>query len=256
MEKQVKLKPVQVGMWVFTLVLTMSVLLGWIFFGSPGFYWTFGSIQFLLALMHFFVLLRTRYLAYLIPVSMYFLWGITFLPLFEDHPWHVYFASASAVFLFAFIFVLISKRINWRYKEILELAAKPVKGTADGFSHRPFPTGPADFTRNDAVGLARYLKKYVVVFPFIESDRVVLVIPEYMWLYMVLFKKSYMNETYVAFENSGNVTVRIARRDYEKYKQELTFDELCVSLGELFKQFMFWYVEGTSEKILKQLNST
>ncbi|MBD3415235.1 MAG: hypothetical protein GF421_12505 [Candidatus Aminicenantes bacterium] len=256
MEKRVKLKPVQVGMWVFTLALTLSVLLAWIFFGSSGFYWTFGSIQFLLALMHFFVLLRTRYLAYLIPVGMYFLWGMTFLHLFEDHPWHTYFAGASAVLLFAFIFVLVSKRINWRFKEILELAAKPVKGTADGFSHRPFPAGSADFTGKDVVGLARYLKKYVVVFPFIESDRVVLVIPEYMWLYMVLFRNSYQNETYVAFENSGNVTVRIARRDYEKYKQELTFDHLCGSLGELFKQFVQWYMEGIPEKILDRLNST
>jgi hypothetical protein len=89
-----------------------------------------------------------------------------------------------------------------------------------------------------------------------ESDRVVLVIPEYMWMYMVLFKRSYKNETYVAFESSGNVTVRIARRDYEKYKQELTFDQLCVSLGDLFKQFMQWYVEETPEKILDKLNSS
>jgi hypothetical protein len=256
MEQRIKLKPVQIGMWLLTLALFLAVAFAWIFFGSPGFYWVFGSIQFLFTAMHFFVLLRTRYWAYLIPVCMYFLWGLTFFPPLADHPWHSYFAGASAVFLFAFIFVLISKRINWRYKEILELTAKPVKETTDGFTHRPFPTGSADFTRKEALGLSRYLKKYVVIFPFIESDRVVLVIPEYMWLYMVLFKKTYKNETYVAFENSGNVTVRISRNDYRKYKEELTFDQLCVSLGDLFKQFMQWYKDGTPEKILDKLNST
>ena len=255
MERKVKLKPVQIGMWLFTLALFLAVVLARIFFGSPGFYWVFGSIQFLFTVMHLFVLLRTRYWIYLVPVSMYFFWGLTFLPPLADHPWHPYFAGVSAALLFAFIFVLISKRINWRYKEILGLAAKPVKETADGFTHRPFPTGSADFTRKDILGLSRYLKRYVVIFPFIESDRVVLVVPEYMWLYMVLFKKTYNKETYVAFENSGNVTVRISRNDYRKYKEELTFDQLCVSLGDLFKQFMQWYKDGTPEKILDKLNS-
>ncbi len=256
MEHPVKMKPIQIGMTIFTLLLVGSMIFGRIFFGPPGFDWTFGSAQILMAVIHFIVLLRTRNWIYLIPTGMYTLWWLTFFPPFADHPGHEIFAVASALFLIAFVFVLISKRINWRYKEILQLAAKPVTGTTDGFTSRPFPTGPAEFTREDALGLARYLKKNVIAFPFIESDRVVLVIPEYMWSYMLFLKRNYKKGTYVAFTDAGQVTVRIAKNDYQKYKEELTFDQLCVSLGDLFKQFMQWYREGAPDKVFALLNSS
>ncbi len=255
MEQSVKMKPIQVWMTLFTLILIGVMIFGRIFFGPLGFYWTFGSIQILLAVIHCVVLLRTRNWIYVIPTGMYTLWWLTFFPPFADHPWHQIFAVASALFLLGFIFVLVSKRINWRYKEILQLAAQPVTGTTDGFTSRPFPAGSADFTRDSALGLARYLEKHVIAFPFIEPDRVVLVIPEYMWVYMLFLKRNYGKGTYVAFGHNGQVTVRIARNDYHKYEDELTFDQLCVSLGNLFKRFMQWYREGTPEKIMTQLNS-
>lgn len=255
MEKTVRLKPVQVGMTVFTSLLIGSMAIGRVFFGPPGFYWTFGSIQILMALIHLTVFLRVRQGIYLVPTGMYTLWWLTFFPPFAGHPWHEVFAVASALFLLAFIAVLISKRINWRYREILELAARPVSGTADGFTSRPLPAGPAEFTREEAVGLARYLGKQMIAFPFIEPDRVVFVIPEYMWLYLLFLKRTYEGGTFVAFSDSGQVSVRIAKNDYQKYREELTFDELCLSLGNLFKRFMQWHREGSPEKILKLLNA-
>lgn len=255
MEHSVKMKPIQVGMIIFTALLIGTMIIGRIFFGPAGFNWTFGSIQILLSAIHFVVLLRTRNWIYAIPTGMYFLWWLTFFPPFGDHPWHEIFAVASAVFLVGFIFVLISKRINWRYKEILQLAARSVTGATDGFTSRPFPTGPAEFTGEDAFGLALYLKKHVIAFPFIEPERVVLVIPEYMWVYMLFLKRNYGKGTYVAFGKTGQVTVRIAENDYHKYKEELTFDQLCSSLGDLFKKFMQWYRKGVPEKIITLLNS-
>ncbi len=255
MNETVRMKPIQIGMTVFTSVLIGAIIFGSIFFGPPGFYWTFGSIQILMALIHLTVLLRTGNEIYLIPTGMYFLWWLTFFPPFAGHPWHEVFALASALFLVAFIVVLFSKRINWRYKEILQLAAKPVTSTSDGFTCRPFPTGPAEFTRQDAVGLARYLRKQMIAFPFIEPDRIVLVIPQYMWNYLLFLKRNYEQGTYVAFSDSGQVVVRIAKNDYHKYQEELTFDQLCVSLGDLFKRFMQWHREETPEKILRLLNS-
>lgn len=252
----VKMKPVQVGMTIFTSILLGAMVFGRIFFGPPGFYWAFSGAQILLALIHGTVLLRTRNWIYLIPAGMYVFWWLTFFPPFADHPGHLFFSIVSAVFLFAFIGLLVSRRMEWRYKEILQLAAKPVKGKADGFTSRPYPTGQSEFTRQDALGLARYLKKTAIAFPFVEKDRVVLVIPEYMWVYMLFMKRSYDKGTYVAFSDSGQVTVRIAGNDYRKYKEELTFDELCASLGELFKRFMQWYREGAPEKIFMLLKST
>lgn len=255
MEKPVKMKPVQIGMTIFTTLLIGSMVFGRIFFGPPGFNWTFGSIQILMAVIHFTVMVRTRNWIYIIPTGMYTLWWLTFFPPFSGHPLHDIFATASAVFLVAFSAVLISKKINWRYKEILQLAANPVRDTNDGFTTRPFPAGSADFRREEVIGLARWMKKNVIAFPFIEQDRVVLVIPEYMWVYMLFLKRSYKKESYVTFETSGQVTVRIAQNDYQKYREELTFDRLCESLGDLFKRFIQWYREGNPEKIITLLNS-
>jgi hypothetical protein len=231
------------------------MVVGRIFFGPEGFNWTFGSVQILMALIHFVVLIQTRNWIYLIPTGMYTLWWLTFFPPFAAHPGHNIYAAASAIFLLAFVVLLISRRINWRFKEILQLAAGPVTEAADGFTSRPYPTGSAEFSREDAAGLARYLKKNVIAFPFIEKSRIVLVIPEYMWVYMLLFKRNYEQGTYVAFTDDGQVTVRIAENDYRKYREELTFDRLCSSLGELFKRFMRFYREGNPEKIIALLNS-
>lgn len=255
MEQTAKLKPIQVGMTIFTSILLGAMIFGRIFFGPDGFYWALSAAQILLSLIHLTVLMRTRNWIYLIPSGMYTFWFLTFFPPLAGHPQHLFFSIVSALFLLAFIGLLFSRRLEWRYKEILQLAAKPVTGTTDGFTSRPFPAGSAEFTREDAIKLARYLTKNVIAFPFIESDRVVLVIPEYMWVYVLFFKRSYEKGTYVAFSDSGQVTVRITKNDYQKYREELTFDQLCVSLGDLFKQFMLWSREGTSEKIFAKLNS-
>ena len=147
MKHPVKLKPIQVGMTVFTAILLGAMIFGRIIFGPNGFYWAFSGAQIILAVIHFTVLIRTRRWIYLIPSGMYVFWFLTFFPPLADDPRHLFFSIVSAVFLVAFIGLLFSRRLEWRYKEILQLAAKPVTGTADGFTSRPFPAGPCDTPR-------------------------------------------------------------------------------------------------------------
>lgn len=254
MQDSAKLKPTQQMLIVFTLALLAIIVTASIFFGQSGFYWTFGSVQFLMVLIHFLVMIQTRNLVYLIPILFYFFVGLTFLPPLADTPGHIFFAVMAALFLVGLIFVFLSKKINWRYREILKLAAKPVKDAADGFTSRPFPSGQAEYTQEEVNGLGHFLLKHVIAYPFFESDRVVLVVPRYMWTYLLFFKRDYDNETYVAFSDSGKVSVRIAHRDYKAYKEELTFDQLCASLGDLFKQFLYMYKKGQTRDIIAWLN--
>ncbi len=250
-----KLKPTQRWMIFFTAVLIAIIIAARLFYGEIGFYWALGSAQILMAAIHFLVLLQTRNPVYLITVSFYGFLALVFLPPLDGHPWRLFFAVAAGILLILHTFVLISKQINWRYREILELAARPVEGAADGFTPRPYPSGSADYTGNDARGLARFLLKYVITYPVFEADRVVLVIPRYMWSYLLFFKRSYDNETYIAFNDAGEVSVRIAKPDYQAYKEELTFDQLCASLGDLFKQFMGMYRQGEAKAIIERLNA-
>lgn len=147
---------------------------------------------------------------------------------------------AGTLFI-AEILVLSSKRINWRYREILELAAKPVDESADGFTPRPFPAGEAQYTKEEIIGFTKFMIKHVIAYPFAEESRVVLVVPENMFAYMLLLKRGYEKDTYVTFDFRGNVSVNIAKKDYRKYKEEFTFDQLCSSLGNLFIEFLELY---------------
>ncbi len=255
MEKTSRLKPTQQIMVAFTLLLVAVIVVARLWFGPPGFYWAFGSIQFLMAFIHAVVMLRTRNPTYLLPTVFYLFVGLTFLPPLEDSPGHNIFAGLGAVTLAGFFVVLFSKRINWRYREILELAARPVQDASDGFTARPYPSGYAEFDRSDALGMARFLLRHVIAYPFYEEDRVVLVIPRYMWSYLLLGRRTYGRETYVTFADSGQVSVRMAQRDYQAYKEELTFDQLCASLGNLFKRFMTEYRTGKKHKIIERLNT-
>jgi len=253
--KESKLKYKETGMIAFTLAIIGSMVAAALVFGRAGFSWAFASAQILMTTIHFVVLARTRNWIYVIPTSMYGLWALTFLPPLAAHPWHDVFAVASAVFLAAFIGVLFSKRINWRYREILELAARPVEEAGDGFTPRPFPSGPADFTRTDALGLARFLLKHVVCYPIVEPDRVIMVIPRVMWTYLLFLKRRYDDATYVALTDSGEVVVHIASTDYRKFKKELTFDRICRSLGDVFRKFLQLYQEGRRKEIISMLNA-
>jgi branched-subunit amino acid transport protein len=255
MSQKSKLKVTQRWMILFTSLFIAAIIIGRILYGEVGFYWALSVSQLLMFLIHGVVLWKTRNPVYLIPVLMYLFMGLTFLPPWKEHPGHLVFSVAAAAMLVGFIAILITKKINWRYREILELAARPVNEASDGFTHRPFPSGRLDVTRKDVLGLARFLLKNVVAYPLIEADRVVFVIPRYMWSYLILFKRRYDKETYVAFADSGEVSVRIARPDYQAYKEELTFDRLCASLGDLFKQFMQHYRDGQPDKVIERLNT-
>lgn len=250
-----KLKFTQKEMFIFTLSLIIILIISSIFYGEQGFYWVFGSVQLLMFLIHLIVLIKTGNFLYSVLSLFYLFMFLTFFPPFISLSMRPFFAGAAAVFLVGMIGVLVSKKINWRYREILELAARPVEGTADGFTPRPFPSGSADYTRKDVLELADFCKRYVIAYPFIEKERVVFVIPRVMWTFMLGIKRNYDIETYVAFSDSGHVSVRMAKSDYQVYKQELTFDQLCASLGNVFKEFIRLYRNGEKNKILEWLNS-
>ena len=68
-------------------------------------------------------------------------------------------------------------------------------------------------------------------------------------------KSDYTDETWVAFDNNGNVSVNISHRDYLEYKEALAFDQLCESLGNLFVEFVEMYHRGEGVRIIDRLNA-
>lgn len=256
MGKPGKLKPSNWGYFVFTLLIVVILICSKIFFGKEVFYYVLCMMPFLAALIHFVSFLRTKNWGHLIPMLFYvFIVLIFFPPLAFAKQTRIILAACALILFIGEIFVLSSKRINWRYREILELAAIPVDESADGFTPRPFPAGKAQYTKEEIIGFTKFMIKHVIAYPFVEENRVILVVPENMFAYILLLKRSYKKDTYVAFDFNGNVSVHIAKKDYQKYKEEFTFDQLCSSLGNLFIEFLELYQKGNSREIIDKLNA-
>ena len=67
--------------------------------------------------------------------------------------------------------------------------------------------------------------------------------------------KSYVDRTWIAFDYDGNVTVNIAQSDYLNYQEDLSFDQLCTSLGNVFIDFLDLFSNGKGVRIIDQLNA-
>ena len=135
------------------------------------------------------------------------------------------------------ISLFISKKTKWRRREVLELAAYPVDEAKNGFTGRPKPAGDAEYSKNQILEFAKFLSKNLVAIPYVEKEKVVMVITKNRLNHLLNLKNEYSDETYIQFDYYGNVTVNIIKQDYLEYKDALSFDQLSDSLGELFKEF-------------------
>ena len=157
--------------------------------------------------------------------------------------------------LFWNVSLLVTKKTKWRKREVLELAAFPVEEIGSGFTARPKPTGVAEYNRDDILELANFLSKNLIAIPYIEKDKAVMVITRRHLNHLLNFKNDYFDETYVSFDYQGNVTVNITKEDYSQYRDALSFDKLCESLGNLFKEFLELNKKDESEKIIDRMNA-
>jgi len=248
-------KTVSIGLASLTTVLVILLIYGRAAGGEKLFYWILSISVLPFGLIHFTVWLRTRNKIYMLVFSYYLFLGLTFLPVIRSEALHVIFALIAVSLMIPFIMVtMVKKKINWRYREVLELAAKPVSGKADGFTARPFPAGKMETDRAGILKFSRFLFSEMIAYPVFEPDRTVLVIPKNMWVWVLFLKSDYKSSTHITVDNSGHISVKIARDDYSAYRDELTFDLLCGSMGDLFIRWFGLFRENKTGEIIGELN--
>jgi hypothetical protein len=167
-------------------------------------------------------------------------------------------ATGLLVFFLAATFYLwFTKRLKWRIREILELAAAPVTETTNGFTPRPRPLGKAEYSTFEMREFAAFALKHHLAVPYFESGRVVLVPADWTDGFMRLYRlrRDYSDATWVAFDDGGSVSVHIAQRDYLLYKDDFSFDQLCQSLGGLFVEFLDLFKRGEGTRIIDRMNA-
>ncbi|MBN1163550.1 MAG: hypothetical protein JXB45_03150 [Candidatus Krumholzibacteriota bacterium] len=162
------------------------------------------------------------------------------------------------VFLMLWLFfLLLTRRFKWRGREIMELAALPVEELGDGFTERPRPAGKIEYSPRELLEFSEFLGRKLIAMPYRESDKIVFV-PVTMARSMIHAYNpfhDYTRDSWVSFDNRGNVSVNIARRDYYSYQDELSFDQLCESLGNLFVDFLRMHRRGEEVRIMDRLDA-
>jgi len=152
------------------------------------------------------------------------------------------------------IYILVTGQISLKGRKVLEKAAKSITQTKNGFTPRPFPAGQATYTREQIEKFARYMMRKLLTIYLKDNNRIVLVINSSGMASCFCFIKPYLiKSTFISFDFSGNILVSISEKDYKKYREELSFDQLCKSLGDLFKTFLQHYQNGEEGKILDMI---
>ena len=208
------------------------------------------------------VYLRTRNMTFLASSLMQICFALffatvpeSFIP-FPDKrmAWFLYFC-ALVIGIWT-ISMMISKKSKWKGREIFEMAAKAIYLSTNGFTERPKPSGKSDFSRDELSGFAEYMRRNLIAMPYAEENRIVFV-PVKMGdecSFMFYPSRFRAERSWIAFDYLGNVTVSISKKDYLDYKEELSFDQLCDNLGNLFISFMEYYKKGEEVRIVNKLN--
>ena len=168
-----------------------------------------------------------------------------------------FFFATTIILLFYLLYLTLTRKIKWKGREVFELAAMPVKDATDGFTERPRPAGKINYSNHDLVAFADFIRKNQIALPFFEEERVVMVPvmmgKEFPLLYG--FQYNYGERTWIAFSYKGEVSVHISKKDYLEYRDQLSFDQLCESMGELFKEFMELFLKGEGIRVIDRLDS-
>jgi len=258
-----KLKPASL---ILALGPSLTILLllfaAWKFFGVETAY-TFVGFVFLalagISLVNYALIRNHGYLlVVLFQVSAVFAFGGRHSSMFFISEKFTSIAAGIVMLcLVGIAYIWFTKRLKWRLRELLELAAAKIDDTTNGFTPRPRPLGKADYSSIELCRFGTFTLKNHIAIPCNESARVVFVTCDwtrgFLWLYRL--RRDYSSATWVAFDYDGNVTVNIAKRDYLKYKDSLSFDQLCQSLGVQFIGYLELFRRGKGSQIIHKMNA-
>jgi hypothetical protein len=170
----------------------------------------------------------------------------------------MWFLISTVVFFLVWLIILtVNKKLKWRGREVLELAALPVDAIGNGYTARPLPAGKTEFTQRQIMEFAEFARRNLIAVSYVGKDKVVFVpvMAGREFLFILGLKGDYTDETWIAFDFEGNISVNISHRDYLEYKESLAFDKLCESLGNLFVEFMEMYQHGEGVRIIDRMNA-
>jgi hypothetical protein len=258
MEHNSKLKPLDENGPIVGLLLglVMIIIFGviWNISGEDTVDKIAGILLGLGGILSFLIWYRTKNIGHFSFMSWQIIMAIRLLFNFEDPVVVTVYRVVIVLLILFFFYMIYKKKLKNYYKSILELAARPVDDTQNGFTPRPYPVGTAEYSPQEITEFGKYCSKNLIAMPYLEENKVILVLAIDKLKDILWSRKNYTESTYISFDAHGKVEVNIAENEYRKYKDELTFDHLCASLGNLFIEFLNSFRDNNSGEILKRLN--
>jgi len=227
---------------------------------------TLGSIILFYAIFIFITFYRTKHVWTLVSVIYMLIFSSLLYSMaphltfdVEPHfPPHVKVLMVCTVVLFWWlIYLSFTRKLKWRGRDILELAAYHVEQAEGSFTERPLPTCKVNFSKRELDDFAYYFQKKLMGLVYWEDSRVVFMPLKFKNEYLALYNPNYNyhEKTWVAINYNGNVSVNFSKKDYLDYWEDLAFDELCNSLSDVIIDFLELYIEGKEVRIFDKLNS-
>lgn len=248
---------------LISIIIFISISIIWDV--STGFY-VLGSIMLFYSLLILYSFYRTRNWGSLLSTIYMILYGSLLLSMAPNViiGERIYFSTSSIVLLIATILIFdcllylnFKRKLKWRGKEILELAAMNVEEAKNNFTERPLPTGIVNFSRNHLEAFARFFQKRLLGLCYFEETRIVFMPLKYKNEYFALFNPNYNyhEKTWIAFNDNGKVSVNVSKADYLDYKEDLDFEQLCNSLNDLMIEFINLHIDGREIRIIDKLDN-
>jgi len=241
------------------LALGPVLIVAFLWGGVEGVFFVIAAVELLALIIQVNLWFRTKNSAYLAMAFAFLI--ITLFALFvalyglQESKEHIA-PLAGGVILSAIIilYIVFNKKIKWRTREMLELAAMPVSGTKNGFTGRPLPSGKVDGTRDEINAFALFLQKHLIAIPYEENGETIFSLTS-TYSKQIGVIRGYEDESWISFGKDGKVSVFIPKGDYLLYKDAFTFDQLCTNLGDLFIEFFELFKQGDGIRIIDRLNA-
>lgn len=261
-ERKTKKQNIIKTIWFPILVFVIFLIVFSLFGTGPAFY-TLGGIYFLASIFPSMTFLKTRNNGYLAVALFQVFVGLVCIsapPAIENRH-DVGLVPIFLVMMYALLMVVayqaFNRKLRWRGEEVFELAALPVEDIGNSFTARPRPAGNVPVSKTEMIRFVDFISKNLVAFPFKEDNRVVFVLtlPGNDLPYIFGIKKDYLEDTWVAVDYNGNITVNITEKDYLLFKTDLDFDQICQSLGNVFGEFLELSKTGKESQIIDRMNA-
>jgi len=261
-----KLKPDRsIGGLIIPLIIVFIFGLSALIFGFPTGLKVLAVVFWIFAVYCSYIFIRTGNTGHLVVSADQIFVGIMLFIAADYMPgrwpprdeWKIAWIAGIIFFGVLIVYLAATKKIKWRGREVLELAAEPVEETGNGYTPRPRPVGKINISKQEILSFAHFCASHLVSVTYV-SPRQVTFVPVRMgeeFTFMFRGVSSNPEVTWISFDFDGEVVVHISHKDYLDYAEPLAFDKLCESLGLLFIEFAELHQRGEGVRVIDRLDS-